>query len=313
MTSIFENTSSPVTIHLLHDETLTQDNREKFIRTAQKYSQEINFHDMTEYSDNFTDEVKKFSKKLTIAAYYRTFIPQILNNLNKAIYLDCDIVVNLDIRELWDIDLENKSLGGVLDVIVYEFSNLSVRNIELKLCGIDKRKYINSGVLLMNIKKINAGGNFFKRVIQWKKQYNSITPTVDVDQDAINAIFKGDIKILDSKFNMYDLSQNISDSVVHMHSGKPWEGFTGREHEKIYWRMYLKSAWGEDITIHDFIDKLAQINISSAHYIHPGGGQCVKRLINSLKIRLPSILYILTVPCMFIKYFIVQVKYKFSR
>ena len=39
MTSIFENTKSKVIIHLLHDDTLTEDNRKKFIRTAEKYSQ----------------------------------------------------------------------------------------------------------------------------------------------------------------------------------------------------------------------------------------------------------------------------------
>ncbi|MBQ3695322.1 MAG: hypothetical protein IJQ77_07865, partial [Synergistaceae bacterium] len=39
MTSIFENTQSKVIVHILHDETLTQDNRQKLIRTAGKYSQ----------------------------------------------------------------------------------------------------------------------------------------------------------------------------------------------------------------------------------------------------------------------------------
>ena len=59
MTSIFENTSSPVTIHLLHDDTLTQENREKFIKTAQKYSQEIEFIDI---SKSFTlTRLYKFS------------------------------------------------------------------------------------------------------------------------------------------------------------------------------------------------------------------------------------------------------------
>ena len=41
MTSIFENTQSPVVVHILHDETLTEDNRKKFIRTAEKYGQTV--------------------------------------------------------------------------------------------------------------------------------------------------------------------------------------------------------------------------------------------------------------------------------
>ena len=310
MTSIFENTSSPVTIHLLHDNTLTQENREKFIRTAQKYSQEIEFIDMSKYSEYLTAELQKMSKRLTIGTLYRAFIPQLLPNIDKVIYFDCDVIVNLDISELWNIDLENKSIAAVFDII-NNMSPLSVYGLEKKICGIDIKKYINTGVLLINSEKIRKNGNFFEQVKNWLLHYHDFAPSFD--QDAINSILADDIKFIDSKFNLWDLSKDVSNSIIHMFNGKPWEGFTGREHEKIYWRMYLKSAWGEDNTINNLIDKLAQMNISSAHYIHPNGGKCVKRLINSLKIRLPSILYILTVPYMFIKYFIVQIKYKFSR
>ncbi|MBR3050926.1 MAG: hypothetical protein IKG61_05695 [Selenomonadaceae bacterium] len=38
MLSLFENTSADVTVHILHDETLTQDNREKFIYLAGRYN-----------------------------------------------------------------------------------------------------------------------------------------------------------------------------------------------------------------------------------------------------------------------------------
>ena len=41
ITSIFENTHSKVIVHILHDDTLTQDNRQKLIRTAEKYSQSV--------------------------------------------------------------------------------------------------------------------------------------------------------------------------------------------------------------------------------------------------------------------------------
>ena len=310
MTSIFENTSSPVTIHLLHDETLTQDNREKFIRTAEKYSQEIDFIDMAEYRESFTDEVKKFSKHLTIAAFYRTFIPQVLSNLDKVIYFDCDVVANLDISELWNIDLENKSLGGVLDQIADENSLPLVRTMQLKLCGLEKKNYINSGVLLMNIKKINAGGNFFKRIINWLEHYKSFTATVD--QDAINANLAGDIKILDSRFNVWVLSRDLSNSIIHMWAGKPWKKFTGAKHEKLYWQMYFKSAWGENCT--DIMDKISVVvalftnNFANNPYLHKHGSQCVKRLLCVIPNRFKKVLEPLKLR---LKYYCV--KYKFSR
>ena len=46
LTSIFENTCAEVTAHLLHDDTLTQDNREKFSALARRYNQTIKFYNV---------------------------------------------------------------------------------------------------------------------------------------------------------------------------------------------------------------------------------------------------------------------------
>ena len=45
---------------------------------------------------------------------FRLLIPDLLE-CPKVIYFDCDVLVNLDIRELWDIDLEGNCIGGVRD------------------------------------------------------------------------------------------------------------------------------------------------------------------------------------------------------
>ena len=295
MTSIFENTSSPVTIHLLHDETLTQDNREKFIRTSEKYSQEIDFIDMSKYSEYLNDTLQKISglqkrlERLTRGALYRAFIPQLLPNIDKIIYLDCDVVVNLDISELWKIDLENKSLAGVLAPLAKSPISLA-GNLKLKLCGIEQKNYINSGVLLINIEKMRKNGNFSEQVTNWLLHYHYFAPALD--QAAINSILAGDIKIIDSRFNLWNLSKDVSNSIIHMFAGKPWKGFTGRPHEKLYWRMYLKSAWGENCTIDNFIDKISALGVLAAKnaannpFIHEHGSQCVKRLLHGILRRL---------------------------
>ena len=46
MVSIFENTNSKITIHLIHDSTLTESNREKFIELAENYRQQIQFYNL---------------------------------------------------------------------------------------------------------------------------------------------------------------------------------------------------------------------------------------------------------------------------
>ena len=46
MLSIFENTSAPkhsITVHILHDSTLSQSNHDKFVEIAERYEQNVEF------------------------------------------------------------------------------------------------------------------------------------------------------------------------------------------------------------------------------------------------------------------------------
>ena len=47
--------------------------------------------------------------------YYRLLAPQLLPNVDKAIYLDSDLIVNADIAELYDYDVEGYKLGATRD------------------------------------------------------------------------------------------------------------------------------------------------------------------------------------------------------
>ena len=46
MLSLFDNTTSNVTVHILHDNTLTNDNREKFSYVAGRYGQRVKFYNV---------------------------------------------------------------------------------------------------------------------------------------------------------------------------------------------------------------------------------------------------------------------------
>ncbi len=46
---------------------------------------------------------------------YRLKICDVLKDYTKVIYLDSDILVNMDIKKLWDENLKNHALGAVLD------------------------------------------------------------------------------------------------------------------------------------------------------------------------------------------------------
>ena len=99
---------------------------------------------------------------------------------DKVIYLDYDAMPYNDIKMLWDIDVEHYEFAGVKDYYGKVFIN---------------RKYINAGVLLLNLKEIKKTGLFEKclEMIMTKKM---LLP----DQSALNkkAVAK---KIIDTKFN----------------------------------------------------------------------------------------------------------------
>ena len=113
-------------------------------------------------------------------------------NLDKALYLDADLVINGSIEPLWELDLEGYYCAGVDDIFI---RRINYRKI-LELA--EKDVYINAGVLLLNLKDLR------KDKIQEKLlQHTSIYINRDryQDQDAINCICKGKIKLIPNIYN----------------------------------------------------------------------------------------------------------------
>lgn len=90
--------------------------------------------------------------------YYRLLAPQLLPNVNKAIYLDSDLVVNADIAELYDIDVTGYLLGATRDADTigqidgYDASVGPYLKDELGMD--DPHDYFQAGVLLMNLEEL---------------------------------------------------------------------------------------------------------------------------------------------------------------
>ena len=159
--------------------------------------------------DNFDLSVKMVDKNLfagarihnqhlSIAAYFRLLIPELITEYEKCIYLDCDILVNDDLAELFGYDLGDCYLAGVKDCHIIEDTPRE-REHE-KILGIPSRdKYINSGVLLLNLKKIREDGLAEKFLAQMCREnwYE--------DQDVLNYCCYPHIKILPLKYNLFHL------------------------------------------------------------------------------------------------------------
>ena len=305
ITSIFENTKSKVTVHILHDNTLTTDNRQKFIRTAEKYNQTIELIDVTErmnvyYQSGIASGLDSF--QWTVGCIYRMLIPELLQ-CEKAIYLDCDIVVAMDIKELWDIDINNFCMAGMHARDSFESIPERVR---ARLLGYRSKSYINSGVLLMNLEAIRKKGNLFEMSA---KCYVKHKPLIYfVDQDILNIIFYGQIKLIDKRFNNtkdFLTQEEINDNIIHTPGPhmKSW-GMAGLAVQKLYWHYYLLSAWGENSSPEDIVDTLTEAARHTASYFHYYTVQCIHRAAKRILKKIfydgsisGSVRYIITAIC----------------
>jgi len=132
----------------------------------------------------------------TEAMYYRFFIPEIFSDYDKIVYLDCDIVANCDIAELYDIDMEGKGLAASIGLARQHKDDKHTDYIE-KTLNIRKETYFNSGVLMFDIKQ-NKETNFFEKCINTLKE---LKEPLFPDQDVLNIVFKNNVKYINCAYN----------------------------------------------------------------------------------------------------------------
>jgi lipopolysaccharide biosynthesis glycosyltransferase len=278
MTSIFERTGSAVCVHILHDETLTEKNRSFLREVAETSAQMIEFHDVSQAIGRMgRDATRSAKEKLSVGALFRLLIPEVVT-AEKVIYLDSDIVVNMDIRQLWDIPLGENSVAGALDRgRLRPYGRFSSVALEFALIGCDRKAYINTGVLLLNIARIRERYELIPQSIEWYARHAHITR--HVDQDMINSCFRGDIKIIDSKFNnCHSHDGDISDNILHaVGPGKPWNGPKFNALHRLYWKTFLKTPWGR-LGPEEVADLMFDV-FGRSPLMHAHTRQCYRRII----------------------------------
>ena len=162
----------------------------------------------------------------SVEMYYRMLIAEVLPLFDRVVYLDCDIVVLDDVRKLYDIsNFENNELiAAGLDMNIDEASEEYISSLGTK----DPKKYINSGILVLNTKLIREEKTFGDINTFLNKHNKLLFP----DQDAINVLCDGRIHIFDKYWNYQWAAifgkyapgiSNLPYAVLHFTTGvKPW-------------------------------------------------------------------------------------------
>lgn len=133
------------------------------------------------------------------SAYTRLFSGLILpEDVESALYLDCDTIVTGSLKELEFIKLSHV-VSGVKDCI----SSFYKKNIGLN----GNSPYINAGVLLIDLKRLR-GLNVKKLIADFFVKYKKTM--FFADQDVLNGIFGGNIGCLHPRFNVMSILYNYS-------------------------------------------------------------------------------------------------------
>ena len=243
----------------MHDNTLTNSNRDKLIQIAERYGHPLKFYNVEELCTDRIKKIKEFFPNVgvdrhSIAMFYRLFIPYLLlpQDIQKAIYLDSDIIFKLDITELWQIELADKPFGAIPEV--WQFKDIqdgiNTKRKSIMICGedvVDVEDYFNSGVLLMNLKVLHDQED----TLMTGMKFISENPQFDfLDQDILNYCFSTTYLKLPIKFNrfvLYARRENdwtIQENIYHYAASRMCFVMDSRDvYNQLFMSYFIKTPW----------------------------------------------------------------------
>lgn len=229
---------------------LHQDLCEENIKKLQSLQTENFKIELTPMKANFKALDDRMSNRLrcdyfTLTIYFRLFIPAMFPQYDKGIYVDSDVVFTDDIAKLFDTDISDNFIGACNDLSISDIPPL-VAYTE-NAVGVSAKEYINSGVLLMNLKKMrdcDMEGHFLNLLSEY--HFDSIAP----DQDYLNAMCCGKIYYLDAEWDTMpnDAKPPLEKtSIIHYNLfSKPW-CYDGIQYEDEFWKYAQDSGYIEEI------------------------------------------------------------------
>ena len=235
-----------IVFHILYDYNLSSVNpdlclinRMMYVEFIEKYGGHVIFHHVSVDPQFYEIPAVEI---YTVATLFRLYLPEILPNVNKVIYLDCDMVVNLDICELYSIDIDKYPLAAVTRGGNFKkLWALFYKNVK-----ISPELYFNAGLLLMNLEKLRSENSLVTMSLSYFSKYPD---SPYLDQDFLNWAFQRNYLHLDKKYNVisseYSCDNLLNECIIHYESAinKPWKSYSGKV-DDYYWKYLSETPWG---------------------------------------------------------------------
>ena len=130
---------------------------------------------------------------ISLVNYYCLLIGNLLDEgIEKCIYLDVDICVIKDLSDLFLVEMNDNYIAGVVYPSYYFKEKQNYKRLNLT----SMRQYVNSGVLVMNLKQIRKD-NVIQKFIELSKKNHNLQV-----QDILNIVCFGKIMKLSQKYNL---------------------------------------------------------------------------------------------------------------
>lgn len=191
--------------------------------------------------------------------YAKVFFSRI-NDLNKIIYLDSDIIINGSLLPLWNEELEDCYLGAV-QTFCTEKSQLGIDEVT---------PFFNDGMAIINVDYCRKN-NLIEKVFNVLDEYNGNPPVLS--EGVLNKVCQGHVKFISLKWNcmagiLYharlnlktvvqilnqytgeDIEQSVNEPVViHYLSSfynRPWFEPCTHPYRECYYKYKAMSPWKE--------------------------------------------------------------------
>lgn len=241
--SLIDNTSKEniYAIKILYTN-VTEENKIK-IKKYETENISIEFVDLNKQLEEIKEKLytRNYFSNTT---YYRLFIPELYPEYDKAVYIDSDTVCLSDIAELYNTDMGDNLVAGIPDGVIQAI-DIFKDYVERVVGVADYNNYFNAGVIVMNLKELRD----YKFEEKFIYMLEKIKFEVAQDQDYLNRLCKGRVKILDYSWNRMPVMGKTEEKInlIHYNLGaKPWY-FDNVVYQEYFWEYAKKTEFYNEI------------------------------------------------------------------
>ncbi len=230
LTSLYENNKGMEQVHVyVLDSKISEENKKKLSLVSITYNRSgIQWIPAKDVSEALHIDVAV--DRGSLSQYNRLFVASALpTDLERVLYLDCDIVINQSLDELWNLDMHDKTIAALKDA----FSKRYRANIDLKPTDI----MFNSGVMLIDLKRWKEQ-KIEKKLLKFIVSKNG--KIQQGDQGALNSVLSHDTCCFEPRFNSVTIYYDFSYKEMMVYRKPP----------EFYTEAQVKEATEDPVIIH---------------------------------------------------------------